>query len=48
MPWLAIEGPMLAALNLDFRAQFLPIPYWNEAFLKIENVSGLLTAQEDV
>lgn len=45
---LGIEGPMLSALNLDFRAQFLPIPYWNEAFLKIENISNLLSAQEDV
>lgn len=48
MSWLGIGGPVLSALNLDFRAQFLPNPYWNEAFLKIENISGLLIAQEDV
>lgn len=32
MPWFGIEGPMRSALNFDFRVQFLPLPYWNEAF----------------
>lgn len=33
---------MLPALNCDFKVQFLPLPFWTEAFLKIENKSGSL------